>query len=172
VTKIVAAKIATAAGTDMVIASGKLLNPLAALAHGGGTWFLAHSDPTTARKRWIAGALEPKGVLVVDQGAARALAQGKSLLPAGVTAVEGSFERGDAVAIKDQAGIEFGRGLAAYDHAQAATLIGRKSSEILQILGYRGRAELVHRDDMALSRKGEMRKGETEKSETQKGEQR
>ena len=157
--QIEAAKIAIGAGTDMVIASGKLLNPLAALAQGGGTWFLAHADPIAARKRWIAGTLEPKGALVVDAGAARALAQGKSLLPAGVTAVEGSFERGDAVAIKDQQGAELGRGLAAYDHAQALTLIGRKSSEIFEILGYRGRAELVHRDDMALKRKGEMKEG-------------
>jgi glutamate 5-kinase len=157
VTKIEAAKIAIGAGTHMAIASGRLMHPLAALSEAGsGTWFVAGSDPVAARKRWIAGSLEPKGVLTVDEGAARALAAGKSLLPAGVTRVEGNFERGDAVAIKDAKGVELGRGLAAYDHAQAASIIGRKSSEIFGILGYRGRAELVHRDDMALSRSREL----------------
>ena len=155
VTKIEAAKIAVAAGTHMVIASGKVLNPLAALAGGGaGTWFIAHSDPIAARKRWIAGTLEPKGAVIVDQGAADALASGKSLLPAGVTRVEGSFERGDAVVIKNGEGTEIGRGLAAYDHTAARSIVGRKSSELVAILGYLGRPELIHRDDMALHRKG------------------
>ncbi|MEG6507984.1 glutamate 5-kinase [Methyloligella sp. 2.7D] len=156
VTKIVAGKIATAAGTHMAIASGKRLNPLRALAEGvGGTWFVAHGDPVTARKRWISGSLEPKGALIVDEGAELALGSGKSLLPAGVVKVEGRFERGDAVAIKSSAGVELGRGLAAYDRVHAAQIAGRKSSEIEGILGYRGRSELVHRDDMALKRKGE-----------------
>jgi glutamate 5-kinase len=106
-----------------------------------------------ARKRWIAGTLEPKGALVVDKGAAQALASGKSLLPAGVTRVEGSFERGDAVAIRNCEGVELGRGLSAYDHEEAKAIIGRKSSEIAEILGYLGRPELVHRDDMVLQRK-------------------
>jgi glutamate 5-kinase len=155
VTKIEAAKIAVSGGTHMVIASGKVLNPLAALASGGGgTWFIAHSDPIAARKRWIAGTLEPKGAVIVDQGAADALASGKSLLPAGVTRVEGSFQRGDAVAIKSGEGTEIGRGLAAYDHTEARSMIGRKSSELVEILGYLGRPELIHRDDMALHRKG------------------
>jgi glutamate 5-kinase len=154
VTKIVAAKIAVAGGTHLVIASGKLLNPIAALAGGGPcTWFLAHSDPVAARKRWIAGRLEPKGAVVLDPGAAQALAGGKSLLPAGVTKVEGSFERGDAVIIRNGDGAEIGRGLAAYDHSDARAIIGRKSSEIEGILGYRGRPELIHRDDMVLHRK-------------------
>lgn len=151
VTKIEAAKIAVAGGTHMVIASGKVMHPLAALSEGCAcTWFLAHSDPVTSRKRWIGGTLEPKGSVTVDGGAAVALAQGKSLLPAGVTRVEGSFERGDAVVIRNGAGAELGRGLAAYDHEEAARIIGRKSSELAEILGYVGDPELIHRDDMAL----------------------
>jgi glutamate 5-kinase len=154
VTKIEAAKIAVSGGTHMVIASGKVLNPLQALAKkGAGTWFPARSDPVTARKRWIAGTLEPKGAFTVDGGAAAALASGKSLLPPGVTWVDGSFERGDAVVIRNGEGIEIGRGLTAYDHAEAKAIIGRKSSEIADILGYLGRPELIHRDDMVLQRK-------------------
>ncbi len=161
VTKVEAAKIAVGAGTHMAITSGKVLNPLAALSKGeGGSWFVASSDPVAARKRWIAGSLEPKGVLAVDGGAAKALCNGKSLLLAGVKRVEGRFERGDAVSIRTLDGAELGRGLAAYDHAQAASLMGRKSSEISEILGYRGRAELVHRDDMALKTMVSNRKGE------------
>jgi glutamate 5-kinase len=155
VTKIEAAKIAVGGGTHMVIASGKVLHPLDALATGGScTWFLAHSDPVAARKRWIAGTLEPKGSVTADNGAAEALGRGKSLLPAGVTEVEGSFERGDAVVIKNSEGAELGRGLAAYDHAEAKAIIGRKSGELPEILGYRGDPELIHRDDMVLHRKG------------------
>ncbi|MEM8575363.1 MAG: glutamate 5-kinase [Pseudomonadota bacterium] len=155
VTKIEAAKIAVSAGTNMVIASGKLLNPLTALATTGVcTWFLAHSDPVTARKRWIGGTLEPRGSVVVDHGAAKALGTGKSLLPAGVTNLAGRFERGDAVAILGPDGTEIGRGLIAYGHADAGAIIGRKSSEIAEILGYLGRPELIHRDDMSLRKKG------------------
>jgi glutamate 5-kinase len=138
----------------MVIASGKVMHPLQALAEqGAGTWFLSRQDPVTSRKRWIAGTLEPKGALIVDQGAAQALASGKSLLPAGVTRVEGSFEKGDAVIIRNGQGVEIGRGLSAYDHTEAKAIIGRKSSEIAEILGYFGRPELIHRDDMVLQRK-------------------
>jgi glutamate 5-kinase len=155
VTKIEAAKIAVAGGTHMAIASGKVLNPLQALAGPGGcTWFLAHSDPVAARKRWIAGTLEPRGAVIVDRGAADALTRGKSLLPAGVTKIEGSFERGDAVVIRNGEGAELGRGLAAYDHEDAKRIIGRKSSELPEILGYRGDPELIHRDDMVLHRRG------------------
>jgi glutamate 5-kinase len=155
VTKIEAAKIAVQSGTHMVIASGKVMNPLNALAvKGVATWFLARSDPVTARKRWIGGTLEPRGAVVVDKGAAAALASGKSLLPAGVTRVEGHFERGDAVVIRNCEGVEIGRGLTAYGHEEAKAIIGRKSSEIAEILGYLGRPELIHRDDMTLHRKG------------------
>ncbi|HSD92713.1 MAG TPA: glutamate 5-kinase [Methyloceanibacter sp.] len=154
VTKIEAAKIAVGGGTHMVIGSGKVMHPLRALAvKGTGTWFLSRQDPVTSRKRWIAGTLEPKGAVIVDQGAAQALDSGKSLLPAGVTKVEGRFEKGDAVIIRNGEGVEIGRGLSAYDHSDAKAIIGRKSSEILEILGYFGRPELIHRDDMVLQRK-------------------
>lgn len=154
VTKIEAAKIAVSAGANMVIASGKVLNPLSALASTGiCTWFLAHSDPVTARKRWIGGTLEPRGVVVIDAGAAAALGSGKSLLPAGVTRIDGRFERGDAVAIRSLGGTEIGRGLVAYSHTDAAAIIGRKSGEIADKLGYLGRPELIHRDDMSLRKK-------------------
>ena len=151
VTKIEAARIAVAAGTHLVIASGHVMHPLEGLSDNAPcTWFLAHSNPIAARKRWIAGALEPRGAVTVDAGAAAALAQGKSLLPAGVTNVEGVFQRGDAVVIRDAAGAELGRGLTAYGRAEAERIIGHKSREIQNILGYRGRSELIHRDDMAL----------------------
>jgi glutamate 5-kinase len=154
VTKIEAAKMSVGAGTHMVIASGRVLNPLRELAEGGGTWFLAETDPVAARKRWIAGTLIPKGAVTVDEGAARALESGKSLLSAGVTKVEGAFQKGDAVLIQNGDGREIGRGLAAYDCEDARAIIGRKSGEIAGILGYRGRMELIHRDDMVLKRKG------------------
>ena len=153
VTKIEAAKIAIDAGTHMVIASGKVENPLARLANGGMcSWFFARTDPDASRKRWIAGALEPRGAVVIDDGAAAALRAGKSLLPAGVSAVEGHFDRGDAVVIRDGNGREIGRGLCAYSKADAALIIGHKSRDILERLGYRGRDELIHRDDMALKK--------------------
>lgn len=153
-TKVEAGRIALAAGTDMVIASGKVLHPLRALRDGAPcTWFLASSDPVTAKKRWIAGQLEPRGVVVIDAGAERALLAGKSLLPAGVTRVEGQFDRGDAVVIRSSSGHEIGRGLIAYARADAERIIGRHSSEIAAVLGHEGRSELIHRDDMALTRK-------------------
>jgi glutamate 5-kinase len=155
VTKIEAAKIAVGAGTNMVITSGKVMNPLARFTDGGAcTWFLAHSNPRASRKRWIAGALEPRGVLVIDDGAVTALKSGKSLLPAGVSSVEGSFDRGDAVIIRDASGAELGRGLSAYSHQDAQTIKGHKSHEITDLLGYRGRDELIHRDNMALKQGG------------------
>jgi len=153
ITKIEAGKIALASGTDMVITSGLVEHPLRALSEGAPcTWMLAASDPVAARKRWIAGQLEPKGVLEIDAGAERALLTGKSLLPAGVRRVEGSFERGDAVVIRGPDGREVARGLVAYAREDAARIIGKKSGEIAAILGYAGRAALVHRDDMVLSR--------------------
>ena len=153
VTKIEAGRIALASGTNMVITSGKVLHPLQALSEGAPcTWFLAPSDPVTARKRWIAGQLEPKGFVQIDAGAEKALLSGKSLLPAGVQRVDGAFERGDAVIIRAADGRELGRGLVAYAHGDAARIIGKKSGEIAAILGHAGRSELVHRDDMVLSR--------------------
>src|SRR5262249_22850663 len=156
VTKIEAGKIALSSGTNMVIALGKVMQPLRALSEGAPcTWFLAGSDPVTARKRWIAGQLEPKGSVEIDAGAERALFSGKSLLPAGVARVDGAFERGDAVIIRAADGRELGRGLTAYARADAASMIGRKSGEIAAILGHAGRTELVHRDDMVLSKSRE-----------------
>jgi len=153
VTKIEAGKIALASGTHMVITSGKVDHPLRKLEEGApSTWLLAPSDPVTARKRWIAGQLEPKGLIAVDAGAERALFSGKSLLPAGVTRVEGAFERGDAVVIRAADGRELGRGLIAYAREDAELIIGKRTSEIAAILGFAGRAALVHRDDMVLSR--------------------
>jgi glutamate 5-kinase len=152
ITKIEAARIALASGTNMVITSGRILNPLRALSERAPcTWFLAPSDPVAARKRWIAGQLEPKGFVEIDAGAERALASGKSLLPAGVTRVGGAFERGDAVVIRAGNGRDLGRGLIAYARDDAARIIGKKSSDIAAILGYEGRAALIHRDDMVLT---------------------
>ena len=150
-TKVDAARIATAAGTAMVIASGKVAHPLAAIDAGGTcTWFRAEATPATARKTWIAGHLEPRGALVIDDGARRALREGRSLLPAGVTEVEGGFARGDLVVIRAADGRELGRGLVAYDAADALLLRGRNSREIETILGHSGRSEMIHRDDLAL----------------------
>lgn len=152
VTKLVAGKIATGAGCRMAIADGRRLNPLKAVDEGARcTWFLASVEPRTARKRWIAGSLKPAGRLLVDAGALKALKSGKSLLPAGVTGVEGRFERGDAVLVCDPAGQEVARGLAAYSAADARLIAGHKSREIEAILGYRGREELIHRDDLVVS---------------------
>ena len=153
VTKIEAAKIAVGAGAHMVIASGRIDHPLEALENGANcTWFTANATPVAARKKWIAGTLEPCGALTVDDGAARALQSGKSLLPAGITHVSGRFGRGDAVRVVDTSGTEIGRGLCAYDCADAERIIGHKSREIERILGYRGRDEMIHRDDLVLLR--------------------
>ena len=152
-TKVEAAKIALSSGTHMVIASGKVMHPLRAIADGClCTWFLASSDPVSSRKRWIAGQLEPAGFIEIDAGAEKALAQGRSLLPAGVKRVGGDFDRGDAVIIRSIDGRELGRGLIAYSNADATKIAGKKSGEIAALLGHEGRAELIHRDDMALTR--------------------
>lgn len=151
VTKLVAARMAMAAGCRMVIANGMEDHPLARMEAGGRvTWFLPDANPLTARKQWISGSLKPGGAVVVDDGAGRALARGKSLLPAGVVKVEGRFERGDAVTVKNQAGDPLGRGLIAYSAADARRIAGAKSKEIEAILGYRGRDEMIHRDDLVL----------------------
>ena len=152
-TKIEAGKIATGAGTHMVIASGRVEHPLHAIAEGARcTWFLTPATPVTARKKWIAGSLEPKGALVIDAGAVKALNSGRSLLPAGVIRIEGNFARGDAVIIRGPDGAEIGRGLVAYDAEDADKIKGRSSADILSILGFGGRSELVHRDDLVVGR--------------------
>jgi glutamate 5-kinase len=150
-TKLAAARIATGAGCAMAIALGHTEHPLRALAEGARcTWFLPAAEGRTARKRWILGTLQPQGSFRVDAGAARALAQGRSLLPAGVRALDGKFSRGDAVLVRGADGAELGRGLAAYGSADAARIIGHRSEEIAAILGWRGRDELIHRDDLVL----------------------
>ncbi|WP_417688290.1 glutamate 5-kinase [Roseibium sp.] len=150
-TKIDAGKIATAAGTTMVITSGKALNPLKKLDDGArGTWFAALDSPANARKAWIGGHLVPRGEIHLDAGALKALKSGKSLLPAGVTAVKGEFSRGDAVKVLGPDGRAIGSGLVAYDHDEARMIIGRNSREIEAIVGYPGRAEMIHRDDLVL----------------------
>ncbi|CEG09738.1 Glutamate 5-kinase [Afipia felis] len=151
-TKIEAAKIATSAGTHMLIASGKIEHPLQAVADGGKcTWFLTPANPVTARKRWIAGSLEPKGVLVIDAGAVKALHAGRSLLAAGVTRIEGAFARGDAVVVRGPEGHEIGRGLVAYGADNAERIKGKSSAEASKILGLTGRPEMIHRDDLVVS---------------------
>jgi len=151
-TKIEAAKIATSAGTHMLIASGKIDHPLQAIIDGGKcTWFLTPANPVTARKRWIAGSLEPKGVLVIDAGAVKALYAGRSLLAAGVTRIEGTFARGDAVLVRGPDGHEIGRGLVAYGADNAERIKGKSSAEASRILGLAGRPEMIHRDDLVVS---------------------
>lgn len=152
VTKLAAARIAMSAGCRMAIADGRIMNPLQAILDGGQcSWFVPASEPKTARKRWIAGALKPAGKIAVDAGALSALKSGRSLLPAGVIRVEGKFERGDAVIVTDPEGNELARGLSAYSARDARLIMGHKSREIADLLGYRGRDEMIHRDDLVLS---------------------
>ncbi|HQU67741.1 MAG TPA: glutamate 5-kinase [Albidovulum sp.] len=149
-TKLMAAKTAVSGGCAMAIMEGSVARPLTALAEGANsTWFLPLGDPQVARKRWIA-AMKPRGELKLDPGAVAALAQGKSLLPAGVTSVAGGFGRGDAVAILGPDGAALGKGLVRYTGEEARQIAGRRSGDIAGILGYAGRGPMVHRDDMAL----------------------
>jgi glutamate 5-kinase len=151
-TKIEAGKIATGAGCAMIIASGKTDHPLRAIEQGArSSWFAPSGSPVTARKTWIAGQLQPAGEVLIDEGAERALSTGKSLLPAGVRRILGHFHRGDTIAIIGIDGREMARGLASYDSEEARQIAGRKSSEIEAILGYAGRAAMVHRDDMVMT---------------------
>jgi glutamate 5-kinase len=151
VTKLAAAKICLSAGCRMAITRGDAPHPLHAIEQGGRcTWFVPGSEPRTARKQWIFGSIKPSGTLVLDPGAARALAGGRSLLPAGVVAVDGDFERGDCVLVRDGAGHVLGRGLVAYSAADARAIIGHKSGDIEAILGFRDRDEIIHRDDLVM----------------------
>jgi len=150
-TKIEAARIAMGAGCRMCIATGRVARPISVLLGGGkATWFLPSATPGAARKQWIAGTLKPKGAVRVDAGAERALLAGRSLLPAGVTSVDGQFEGGDAVSVLAADGRELARGLVAYSGEEARLIAGRKSVEIAQVLGYSGRDEIIHRDDLVL----------------------
>lgn len=151
-TKIAAAKIAVGAGCHMCVALGHEMHPLQRIEAGGRcSWFYPAATPATVRKQWIAGSLKPAGELQVDAGAVAALRSGKSLLPAGVVKVTGKFERGDAIIVRDSDGMEIARGLSAYSSDAAEQLRGRRSSEIEALLGYRGRDEIIHRDDLVLT---------------------
>ena len=150
--KLIAAHIATGAGCEVVVAKGTAPNPIAALREGAAaTRFLAVHSPAAARKRWIAGGLKPQGGLYIDDGATAALHRGKSLLPAGIKRIDGRFERGDAVVVYAENGREIARGLVAYNAADAERIAGKHSLEIEAILGYRGRDEMIHRDDLAMT---------------------
>lgn len=150
-TKIMAAKIAVAAGCHMCIASGHPKHPVSRLEEGARcTWFVRHATPVTARKQWIAGTLKPAGSITIDKGALQALRDGKSLLPAGVVGSLGKFERGDTVSVLSADGLEVARGIIAYSDVDSARIMGRKTSEIESILGFRGRDEIIHRDDLVV----------------------
>lgn len=152
-TKIMAARLAMDAGTHMVIANSATRAPLSAIELGGRcTWFVASNTPAALRKRWISGTLSPAGSLAIDGGALAALLQGKSLLPAGVVQVEGVFERGDCVIVRDETGREVARGLVAYGAEDARRICRARSGAIEALLGHRGRDEMIHRDDLALSK--------------------
>jgi glutamate 5-kinase len=149
--KILAARIAVSAGTHMCIAAGAHPHPLRRIEEGARcTWFLPTATPAVARKQWIAGTLRPAGALIIDSGALRALLEGRSLLPAGVTGARGRFDRGDTVSVFTVEGAEVARGIVAYADADAARIMGRRSSEIAELLGFRGRDEMIHRDDLVL----------------------
>jgi glutamate 5-kinase len=151
ITKLAAARVALGAGCHMAIASGRVDHPLRRLERGGRcTWFVARQSPNRVRKQWIAGALRPAGAVVIDGGAARALQRGSSLLPAGVLDVEGDFARGDAVVVRAADGSPLARGLSAYSAREARAIRGRHSRDIESLLGYRGRDELIHRDDLVM----------------------
>lgn len=150
-TKVDAAEIALSGGCHMVITKGAVMRPLSALQAGArATWFIANTTAQHARKDWIAGSLAHKGFLHIDAGAAKALKSGKSLLPAGVVNVEGQFERGDAVIVKDDTGKAIAKGLVAYDASDAQRILGHKSEDIEALLGFKGRDALIHRDDLVM----------------------
>ena len=152
-TKIAAAKIATTAGCAMAIAAGAPLHPVRRLEEGAEcSWFLPSLNPENARKQWIAGSLRPSGAVTVDAGAMQALRSGKSLLPAGVVAISGRFARGDTVSVLDREGNEIARGLIAYNDGDATRIMGKRSADIEALLGFRGRDEMIHRDDLVMTR--------------------
>jgi glutamate 5-kinase len=152
-TKILAAKIAVSAGCHMCISAGHHKHPVRRIEEGArSTWFVPTATPLAARKQWIAGTLKPAGAICIDEGALKALHSGKSLLPAGVVGTRGQFERGDTVSVLAPNGTEIARGIARYSDADANRILGRKSSEIETLLGIRGRAEMIHRDDLVIIR--------------------
>ena len=151
VTKLEAARISTTAGCHMIICDGRDPEPLSRLEEGATcSCFIATETPRAARKQWIAGALTPRGTITVDAGAALALRSGKSLLPAGIVAVDGKFDRGDLIAVEDELGRVVGHGLSSYSAGDAAKIKGHKSREIETMLGYRGRDEMIHTDNLVV----------------------
>ena len=149
-TKLAAAQIATQAGCDMVICDGRAVGALAILGAGAKhSLFKAKDNPRKARAQWIGGTLKPSGTLHIDAGAAKALQKGSSLLPAGVTSVSGTFEKGDAVSITAD-NTEIARGLVAYDLHEAERIKGLKSGEIAAVLGYENGAAIIHRDNLVM----------------------
>jgi glutamate 5-kinase len=150
-TKIMAAKIAVSAGCHLCISAGHHKHPVRRIEEGArATWFVPTANPKAARKQWIAGTLQPAGALTIDDGALKALRAGKSLLPAGVKTATGRFERGDTVSVLTTDGVEVARGIVAYSDTDATRIMGRKSSEIEALLGFSGRAEMIHRDDLVI----------------------
>ena len=150
-TKVLAARMATEAGCDMAITLGSPDNPLTKLEDGGkSTWFKATLSPQAARKGWI-GSMKPKGSVTLDAGAVKALSQGKSLLPAGITECDGAFERGDPISVEGPAGEALGIGLSRYTAQETDLIKGHRSADIEGILGYEGRTALIHRDDLVLT---------------------
>lgn len=155
-TKLAAAKVCLNVGCRMVLTDGAEPHPLKRIEQGAlCTWFLPDDNPRTARKNWIAGTLKPMGEITLDDGALKAVRDGRSILPAGVTSVSGEFERGDAVIVRSAGGREVARGLVAYSAADAKRIMGHKSREIENLLGYRGRDEMIHRDDLVVDRGNE-----------------
>ena len=156
VTKILAAQIATESGCIMLIADGRNNNPINALSTGAkSSIFLAQNSVTAARKKWLHATLEPKGILTIDKGAENALLNGKSLLSAGVTKISGQFDNGDTLGIQNLSGQTIAHGLTNYNSKDAIRIIGKKSHEIADILGYAGRTNIVHRNNLVLVKKGE-----------------
>ncbi|MGL1919745.1 MAG: glutamate 5-kinase [Hyphomicrobiales bacterium] len=154
VTKILAAQIATDSGCPMIIADGRTQNPIQAVINGAKfSIFLAQSSLTAARKKWLNATLEPKGALVIDKGAERALLKGSSLLSAGVTKVTGQFDNGDTLNVQNSDGLTIAHGLTSYNSKDAMRIIGKKSHEIADILGYAGRTNIIHRDNLVLIKK-------------------
>ena len=155
ITKIEAAKISMNAGCHMIICDGRLDNPLLKL-HDSQTvfsWFKAKDNPLNLRKQWISGALQVKGKITIDDGATKAITKGYSILPAGIVSTEGVYEKGDLIKIIDQNKTFIGTGLTHFNNSEVELIKGSKSENIETILGYRGKDEVVHRDDLVIEKK-------------------
>ncbi|MDC1035260.1 glutamate 5-kinase [Alphaproteobacteria bacterium] len=155
ITKIEAAKISMNAGCHMIICDGRLNNPLLKLqdSHTVFSWFKAKDNPLNLRKQWISGALQVKGKITIDDGATKAIKKGYSILPAGILSTEGDYEKGDLIKIVDQSKTFIGTGLTHFNNSEVELIKGSKSENIETILGYRGKDEVVHRDDLVLEKK-------------------